>query len=108
MTEINLNSLNQNKLPQKFLTGRDNGIAAYEKFKLENHNPSDKLVLIADDSIVISNSYLLGMLTGLFKKYTNKQEFLKKLDTERFSKINQVELMRGINRGFRPPVNPLS
>ncbi|EAR62899.1 hypothetical protein [Neptuniibacter caesariensis] len=103
---IDLNTLK--KEGKRLLSGRDNGHQAYELFELAQHTSETKLVLKNGSDLVITNSYFLGMLEEIIKKYEVKADLLNHMDYDDVSQNNRKELLRGINRGFSEIVNPIS
>ncbi|MEQ3692014.1 MAG: hypothetical protein ABNH16_14875 [Thalassolituus sp.] len=91
------------------LSGRDNGVKARSMFGLNGStlDPDTIIKVIDDSSTVISNSYFLGLLEGVFKTHSSKSSLLEHIDYSELSPTNQKELIRGINRGYSPSVSSL-
>ncbi|WP_353293524.1 hypothetical protein [Thalassolituus maritimus] len=91
------------------LSGRDNGVAARKLFHVANGDitPDTRVKIKDNDSVVVSNSYFLGLLEDIFKIHKSKEDLLEHIDYTELSKTNQKELLRGVNRGFSPIINAM-
>ena len=93
---------------RRLLSGRENGIEAYKQLMLEELAHNGSLEIKNDGSAIITNSYFLGMLSGIFRKFDTKQDLLDHIDYNALSDSNKKELLRAINRGFSKAINAMS
>lgn len=90
---------------RRLLSGRDNGRAVWIQLNQPQFDPSIKIVIKNDGEAFITNSYFLGMLSDIFRHYTDKKVLLDHIDFKELNDTNQKELLRGINRGFSEAIN---
>lgn len=102
--DVNLDRLKRGE--NSLLSGRKNGEKAYEYFKLNDFTKESVIRLKSSGSVVITNSYFLGMLEAIFKKYDLVDDLYKHLDYSDLSELNKEELIRGIKRGFAKNKSP--
>lgn len=102
---VNFDKLN-NLGTKQLLSGRTNGEAAFSYYKLEAFTRADILVLKSTGNIVVTHSYFLGMLEGVFNLYEEVDDLHRHIDCTGLSPLNKEELARGIKRGFSRNASP--
>jgi hypothetical protein len=59
------------------LSGYDNGVAGYRHFGLSAHKPGIKLQIVCPNDVLLSDSYLSGLLERVMEKYEDRSQFDK-------------------------------
>tara|TARA_B100001113_G_C20682964_1_gene437218 strand:- start:103 stop:450 length:348 start_codon:yes stop_codon:yes gene_type:complete len=93
---------------RRLLAGRQNGQEAWGEVSRKGDIVNSVIVLKDGGRAIVTNSYFLGMLSGIFKLYGSKSELLDHIDTGGLTETNKQEFLRAINRGYSPAINPMS